>query len=68
MEKQILGLEPTSYLNMSTTNITSACKIANIGPDDAMILSYDANPDRMEFSERTTVTIILRQREFANDG
>jgi hypothetical protein len=27
--------------------------IANIALNDAMILPYDANPGRMEFSERT---------------
>jgi hypothetical protein len=31
----------------------SARSIANIAPNDAMILPYDANPGRMEFSERT---------------
>jgi hypothetical protein len=35
------------------TNIPSACRIANIALNDAMILPYDANPDRMEFSEGT---------------
>ena len=40
-------------LNRSTTNIPSACRIANIALNDAMILPYDANPGRMEFSERT---------------
>jgi hypothetical protein len=39
-------------LNMSATNIPSACRIANIDPNDAMILP-DANPSRMEFSEGT---------------
>jgi hypothetical protein len=34
-------------------NIPSACRIANIADQDAMILPYDANPRRMEFSERT---------------
>jgi hypothetical protein len=41
-------------LNKSTTNIPSECKIASIGPDDAMILPHDANLDRIKFSERTT--------------
>ena len=40
-------------LNRSATNIPSACRIANIAFNDAMILSYDANLGRMEFSERT---------------
>ena len=30
-----------------------ACRIANIALNDAMILPYNANPGRMEFSERT---------------
>src|ERR1035437_10581610 len=38
----------------SATNIPSACRIANIAFNDAMILSYDANPSRIEFSERTS--------------
>ena len=33
------------------TNIPSACRFANIALKDAMILPYDANPGRMEFSE-----------------
>ena len=40
-------------LNMSATNILSTRRIANIDPNDAMILPYDTNPSRMEFSERT---------------
>jgi hypothetical protein len=40
-------------LNRSATNIPSAHRIANIALNDAMILPYDANPGRMEFSERT---------------
>jgi hypothetical protein len=34
-------------LNRSATNIPSACRIANISLNDAMILPYDANPGRM---------------------
>src|SRR5438552_1489096 len=34
-------------------NIPSAYRIANIALNDAMILPYNANPGRMEFSERT---------------
>jgi hypothetical protein len=30
-----------------------ACRVANITLNDAMILPYDANPGRVEFSERT---------------
>jgi hypothetical protein len=40
-------------LNRSATSIPSACRIASITDKDAMILPYDANPCRMEFSERT---------------
>jgi len=35
------------------TNIPSACRIASIDPDDAMILPHEANPGRIKFSERT---------------
>jgi hypothetical protein len=38
-------------LNMSATNILSTRRIANIDPNDAMILPYDTTPSRMEFSE-----------------
>jgi hypothetical protein len=31
--------------------------IANIAQNDAMILPYDASPDRMTFSERTACTV-----------
>ena len=40
-------------LNRSATNIPSACRIANIALNGAMILSYNANLGRMEFSEGT---------------
>jgi hypothetical protein len=33
----------------SATSIPSACRIANIALNDAMILSYHANLGRMEF-------------------
>jgi hypothetical protein len=36
-------------LKMSTTKIQSTCRIANIGPDDAMILAHAANPDGSNF-------------------
>lgn len=39
-------------LNRSAANIPSACRIAIIVLNDAMILPYGANLDRMEFSER----------------
>ena len=34
-------------------NVASTCRIANIALNDAMILPYGANLDRMEFLERT---------------
>jgi hypothetical protein len=43
-------------LNRSATNIPRAYGIANIALNDAMILPYNANPGRMEFSERTRVS------------
>ena len=46
-EKQILSLKRLLDLNRSATNIPSACRIANIALNDAMILPYDANPGRM---------------------
>jgi len=52
-EKQVLGLKPVPRLEQVGTNIPSACRIANIALNDAMILPYDANPGRMKFSERT---------------
>jgi hypothetical protein len=40
-------------------NIPSACKIANIDQNDAMILPHDANLRRMTFSERTARWVAL---------
>ena len=40
--------------------IPSARRIANIAQNNAMILPYDANPGRMEFSETTGVPLFLR--------
>src|SRR3972149_4983146 len=40
---------------MSATNIPSAYRIANIDPNDALILAHNANPRRITFSERTAV-------------
>jgi hypothetical protein len=37
-------------------NIPSACRIATIALNNAMILPYDANLGRMEFSERAGQT------------
>jgi hypothetical protein len=36
-------------------NIPSEFKIASIAPNHALILPNDANPGRMQFSERTGV-------------
>jgi hypothetical protein len=47
-EKQILSLKPTPRLEQSATNIPSACMIANIALNDAMIQPYGANPGRIE--------------------
>jgi hypothetical protein len=49
----------------SATNIPSACRIANIAFNDAMILSYDANLGRMEFSERTGHRLFKAHQFFA---
>ena len=40
-------------LNKSATNIPSQYRIVSVSPDHAMILPNDANPGRIEFSERT---------------
>jgi hypothetical protein len=52
-EKQILGFNPAPRLEHIAISLPSACRIANIALNDAMILSHDENPDRMGFSERT---------------
>src|SRR5262245_55810058 len=46
---------------MSATNITSKCRIASIGPDDAMILPYDANsgPDHIFGKDRGQAALFL---------
>jgi hypothetical protein len=41
----------------------SARSIANIAPNDAMILPYDANPGRIEFSERTGRCLLNGERQ-----
>ncbi len=43
-------------LNRSQAKSPSTCRMAIITPDDVMILAYDANPTRMEFSEGTPRT------------
>jgi hypothetical protein len=52
-EKHVLSFKPPPRFEQVATNIPSACKTANIAQNDAMILSYEANLGRMEFSERT---------------
>jgi hypothetical protein len=42
-------------LNKSTMNIPSECRIASIASNHAMILPHDANPTRIQFSERTPI-------------
>jgi hypothetical protein len=46
-------------LNKATMNIPSEFRIASIAPNHALILPHDANPGRMQFSERTG----LRRRQ-----
>ena len=52
-EEQILGFKPAPRPKQVGDEIPSACRTANINPNDAIILPYDVNPHRMEFSERT---------------
>jgi hypothetical protein len=59
-EKQVFGLKPTSRLEQVGDKLPSECRIASIGPDDAMILPHDANPGRIEFSETTGVQSAVR--------
>src|SRR6478672_6407290 len=59
-EKQILSLKPTRDLNRSATNIPSACMIANIALDDAMILPYDAVQAGCNF-RKGQMTVTRRQ-------
>jgi hypothetical protein len=51
-EKQILSLSRHRDLNRSVTNPRARAGYKHTNKD-AMILPYDANPRRMEFSERT---------------
>lgn len=53
-----LIIHPTyAALNRPTTNVPSACRIANTALNDVMILSYETNPDRTEFSEGTPLLV-----------
>jgi hypothetical protein len=51
-EKQVLGFKPAPRVEQA--GVPSECRIASIGPDDAMILPHDTNPGRIKFSEGTT--------------
>jgi hypothetical protein len=53
LEKLTLASSLPCDLNRSTTNIPNAYRIANLAFNYAMILPYDANPGRIELSERT---------------
>jgi hypothetical protein len=55
-KKKVLGFKVPPRLEQVGANIPSACKTANIAQNDAMILPHDANPGRMEFSERTAMS------------
>ena len=55
-------------LNRSVTNIQSACRISSIALNDAMILSYEANLGRMEFSEGTRFNDRARNHDYAGRG
>jgi hypothetical protein len=45
------SFKPAPRLEQVGTNIPSARRIANIDPNDVMILSHDTNFCRMKFSE-----------------
>jgi hypothetical protein len=48
-ENRFSASSPRRDLKMSTTKSQSTCRIANIVPDDAMILAHAANPDGSNF-------------------
>ena len=52
-DKQILRFKPAPRLEHVGDKHSKRYRIANIALNDAMILLYDANLGRMEFSERT---------------
>jgi hypothetical protein len=52
-EKQILCLKPAPRFEQVGGEPSERMQDRNITLNDAMILPYDANPGRMEFSERT---------------
>jgi hypothetical protein len=47
---------------MSATNIPSACRIANIALNNAMILPYDTNSGRTNFS----IAVVVRTSRMAS--
>ena len=57
--ERTLGVE----FNVCVSDVPSACRIANIALNDAMILSYDANLGRMEFSEGTRRQMSTTERK-----
>src|ERR1017187_2697156 len=63
--RSYLGFNPAPRLEHIAISLPSACRIANIALNDAMILPHDANPHRMEFSERTEQ---YRPIEFGDRG
>jgi hypothetical protein len=53
---------------MSTTKIHSTCRIANIGPDNAMILAHTANPDGSNFRKGQRATLQPRIQAYREAG
>jgi hypothetical protein len=60
-KKKVLGFKVPPRLEQVGANIPSACKTANIAQNDAMILPHDANPGRMEFSEKDTLGLTVSE-------
>jgi hypothetical protein len=52
-KQQILRFKPAPRFEQAASNLPSALRTANIALNHEMILSYDANPAWIEFSERT---------------
>ena len=63
-EKQILGFKPAPRLEHTGDEHSSACRIASIAFNDEIILPYDANPKRIEFSEETPAYGLLQALAF----
>jgi hypothetical protein len=60
-EKQILGFKPAPRLAHVSYEHSERVWDRNIAQNDAMILPYDANPDRMTFSERISGCVMQRR-------